>query len=739
MGKYKVFMMSTAPFHSIFLGSGVVYAQDGAEGTVVERPPTTQETEESPRGLEEIVVTATRREERLQDIPVTVTAITNKTLNAAGIVDARSLTQVIPGFTGNRTASVIQPVIRGIGSGGVSVGDEPNVATYIDGVYQPDAFSNSLELVEVERVEVLRGPQGTVFGRNATGGLINVITPDPSFVTEGRFTARVGRLRNDANEYDLRAYVTTGLTDNIAVDFAGMYRQTEQYIPELSTGRKFGGIKVFDLRSKILLEASDTARFILTANYTRQRSNVNATQPLDDNTAARGFEGVILPDGPWETSLSLTPRIDYERFSASLRSRFEFEHFDIETTTAFMHNTGRQDADADSTNIDLGQILFPLEVQAESQEIRALSTGDGPFQWIVGFYAFHLDASMGPIELINSPPPGLGSPAPGTPIVRFTLSPETETLSFAGFTEGTLRVTDRLFLTLGGRYTTEKKEFQQAVNGNPLPYGRVDERFNKATYRTALRYELTDSANIYGSFGTGFKSGVYNVVSTSSTPVNPEVIEAAEIGFKADPLPWLRTNLSLFHYWYSDLQVQARSDDGNSYVLQNAADAKIYGGELEATILPTDEFTIRAAVTYNHGEYEEFPAAQDFIPLSVGGNLVTSNDAAGKSLIRAPEFTANLGLDWATMVQNGEFGATVNFFFSDRVYYDFLNRFSQDPYALVNGEISWTMPNDRVRFTLWGTNLSNAKVAQQIRQGVFATDILYEKPRTIGIGAEVSF
>ena len=277
------------------------------------------------------------------------------------------------------------------------------------------------------------------------------------------------------------------------------------------------------------------------------------------------------------------------------------------------------------------------------------------------------------------------------------------------------------------------------MNGNPLPYGRVDERFNKATYRTALRYELTDSANIYGSFGTGFKSGVYNVVSTSSTPVNPEVIEAAEIGFKADPLPWLRTNLSLFHYWYSDLQVQARSDDGNSYVLQNAADAKIYGGELEATILPTDEFTIRAAVTYNHGEYEEFPAAQDFIPLSVGGNLVTSNDAAGKSLIRAPEFTANLGLDWATMVQNGEFGATVNLFFSDRVYYDFLNRFSQDPYALVNGEISWTMPNDRVRFTLWGTNLSNAKVAQQIRQGVFATDILYEKPRTIGIGAEVSF
>lgn len=339
---------------------------------------------------------------------------------------------------------------------------------------------------------------------------------------------------------------------------------------------------------------------------------------------------------------------------------------------------------------------------------------------------------MDPIELANSP-------GPGQPLRLTVLSPEVETISFAGFAEGTIELTDRFFLTLGGRYTTEKREFQQAVNGNPLPYGRVDERFNKATYRVALRYELSEATNVYASYGTGYKSGVYNVVSTVSTPVNPELIEAAEIGLKADPLPWLRTNISLFHYWYTDLQVQARTADGNSYVLQNAANAKIYGGELETVILPTDEFTIRASVTYNHGTYNRFPEAQDFIPLPGGGNQVTASDAAGKSLIRAPEFTGNLGLDWTTVVQNGEFGATLNFFYSDRVYYDFLNRFSQDPYALVSGEVSWTTPNDRIRFSVWGSNLTNAKVAQQIRQGALATDILYEKPRTIGIGAELRF
>lgn len=727
--------MSTVSLCGVHLSGGVAYAQESTDGMTVQSPSassTVPKAPESAGGLEDIIVTATRREERLQDIPVTVTAVTSKTLSAAGIVDARSLTQVIPGFTGNRTASVIQPVIRGVGSGGVSVGDEPNVATYIDGVYQPDAFSNSLELVEVERVEVLRGPQGTVFGRNATGGLINVITPEPSFTAHGRLAGRFGRLRNNANEYDLRAYATTGLTEKFAIDFAGLYRQTERYIPELSTGRKLGGIKVLDLRSKLLFEASDSARFIITANYTRQRSNVNATQPLDKNTAGRKYPGVILPDGPWQSSLSITPHIDYERFSASLRARFELNNFDIETTSAFMHNVGRQDADADSTNANAGTITFPLKVQAESQEIRALSTGSGPFKWIVGLYAFHLNASMDPINLGNSRGPGM-------PLIQTILSPETETTSFAAFTEGTVEVVDRFFLTLGGRYTTEKKEFQQAVNGIQLPYGRVDKRFNKATYRAAARYELTDSANIYASYGTGFKSGVYNVVSTSKDPVEPEQIKAAEIGLKADPLPWLRTNLSLFHYWYTDLQVQARSSDGASYVLQNAANAKIYGGELETTILPFDDLSIRASVTYNHGTYNKFPAAQDFIPLPDGGNQVAPGDAAGKRLIRAPQFTGNLGLDWNTIIKDGKFGATINIFYSDRVYYDFLNRFSQKPYTLANGEISWTTPNEHVKFSFWGTNLTNAKVAQQIRQGSYATDILYEKPRTIGIGAEFKF
>ncbi|MGV7123563.1 TonB-dependent receptor [Sphingopyxis sp. 550A] len=667
----------------------------------------------------------------MQQIPVTVTAITRRSLAGAGIVDARSLTQVVPGFTGNRTASVIQPVIRGIGSGGVSVGDEPNVATYVDGVYQPDAFSNSIELVEVERVEVLRGPQGTVFGRNATGGLINVITPDPSFTPRARISSRVGWLRNSSNDYNLRAYATTGLTDNLAIDFAGMYRKTEEYIPELSTGRKLGGLDVVDLRSKFLFQPNGTTQFVLTANYTRQNSTLNATQPLNNNTAALLAPGVILPDGPWESSLSLTPRIDYERFSTSLRAKFEFEDFNIESTTAYMHNTGRQHADVDSTNISMGYIKFDLNIEAESQEIRVLSTNSEKFNWLVGVYAFHLDATIPNIDLANAR--GIGQP-----LISTILNPAVETGSLAGFAEGTLQISDKFFLTAGGRYTTEKREFQQSVNGVQLPYGRVDKTFSNFTYKVAARYQITDTTNIFANYGTGFKSGVYNVAATSPVPVEPEKIKAAEVGVKSDLSRSLRANLSLYYYDYSNLQVQARTPDGNAYVLQNAASAEVYGGELEINVIPTQGLNVRGSVAYNHGTYDKFPAAQDFIPRPTGGNIVTSNDASGKTLIRAPRYTANLGADWTTTLAGREFGASANFFYSSRVYYDFLNRFSQKPYTMTSGEI-WFKAADNLKLSIWGTNLTNSKAAQQIRQGALATDILYEKPRVVGVGLEVDF
>ena len=713
-------------FVSVILCSASSAALAQASTAEGETKPVAEQT-----GIEDIIVTATRRAERLQDIPVTVTAITSQTAAGAGVLEVRNLSQVVPAFTGNRNAGANQPVIRGVGSSGVSVGDEANVATYIDGVYQADPFTTALDLVEVDRVEVLRGPQGTVFGRNATGGLINVITPDPSFDTSGRIAARFGRMRNDANSYEARAYLTGGLTEKLAADIAGLYRKNDGFIKDLTNGGTVGDVRVVNVRSKLLFQPSTSAKVILTGDYANQKSSTNAFSAVDGNTAGRRFPGAIIATGPWEYAGGKRPVLDYERYSVSLRTQFNLGSVNLETTSAYMHSDVDQFSDSDASSIMLGEIPFNTKVETYSQEVRLLSDGNGRLKWLLGGYAFHLKGNMN-LNLLTSPGPGL-------PITTTNLFPQIKTTSFAGFAEGTYALTDALFLTAGLRYTTENRKFQQAVNGVPRPFGTAEKDSNKWTYRAALRYNFAERANAYLSYGTGFKSGVFNALGTSPNATNPETIRAIEGGIKADPLPWLRTNLAIYHYDYKDLQVQARDVVGVSYILQNAANAKIYGGEAEVSISPTADLNLRGSFAYTHGEYSSFPLAQTFIPLPTGGNTVVAQDVSGKQIIRAPRTSFNLGFDWGHDLGGGRLMVIGNLFHSARVYYDFLNIFSQKPYTMVSGEISWTTPNKNWRFSLWGKNLTNAAVYQQIRPGALSTDGYHEQPRSIGIGAELKF
>ncbi|PBN41283.1 TonB-dependent receptor [Sphingobium sp. D43FB] len=596
------------------LCSSASIAQDAA-GETPQAPTTgsqlaSTQQQEPASAFGDIVVTATRREARLQDVPVAVTAITGAGLAAADVSTLRTLTQVVPGFIGSRNMGVFQPVIRGVGSTGISIGDEPNIATYVDGVYQPESAANWIDLVEVERVEVLRGPQGTTFGRNATGGLINVITPDPSFDFRGKASVRVGRMRNDAGDYDARMYVTGPISETAALDFASLFRKNDGYIKDLVRGGTLGGQRVIDLRSKLLLKPADNVKVVLTGEFFDQQSTTNAPQPIDGNTLGRAFPGVILPRGPWEASLTRVPVLDLRRWTAALHVSVDLETVNLESTSGFLNLRWYQETDSDASNVDIGNFPALFATESGSSELKLSSTNAGPFQWLVGgyFYQFGGHADLSPFATTTPP----------SPLVGPHLQPELSGRSFAGFGEGTYELSGGLFVTLGGRYTTEKRSFTQILNGNTVA-NDVSKTFNKFNYKVGVRYEITSRTNVYATHSTAFKSGVYNMAATLSTPVLPEEITAYEVGLKTDPLPWLRINIATYYYDYKNLQLQARAANSSAYILQNAGNAEIYGGELETFISPVDGLKLRAAVAYTHARYQDFTAAQGFIPRGSGG------------------------------------------------------------------------------------------------------------------------
>lgn len=711
------------PIKHALMGFGVVLAATSAQAQA-QSQEAGQGTDE-PNALTDIVVTATRRSETLQSVPVSVTAITASSLAGAGVGEYRDLTQVVPGFFGGRSLSLNQPVIRGVGSSGLSVGDESNVATYVDGIYQGDPYSTSMDLVEIERVEVLRGPQGTVFGRNATGGLVNVITPDPSFDPRGRIAARYGRMRNEAGDYDLRGYLTGGLTDKLAADVALLYRKNEAYADDLVRGGKLGTARFFNVRSKLMFEPSDSSKITLVGEYADYQSQDSMLQPLNGNTAAATLPGAIVSSRPYYVAVGRKPELKYDRVALSLLTKFDLGPVGLETSTGYIKSNDFQNADSDASNLLLGETSGLIKPRIFNQEIRLLSNGSSRFTWTAGLYYFNL---KGALDFT------LTSPTSVT-----VLAPRVTTDSYAAFAEGTYSVTDQLFVTLGGRYTSEKRSFVQNVNGVRLPFGKVKKSFDNFSYRGIVRYEFSPKTNVYVSYSTAFKSGVFNGTSTSPVPVDPEKIRSWEGGIKADLARWLRTNLSVYRYNYSDLQLTGRAADGLSFLLQNAASAKIYGSELEAVIAPTKDLTLRLAAAYTHADFKDFPNAQVYIPRPTGGNVTTEQNVSGLQMPRAPRYTLNAGLEWQTELSVGTLRFEGNVFHTAKVLYDNLGLFQQKAYTMANGEISLLLADDKLRLSIWGRNITNVKALQQATPGALGTWVIYQKPRRVGIGAAYSF
>lgn len=674
--------------------------------------------------VEEVVVTAQRRSERLQDVPLSISALTSDALENKGVSDAQALTSVVPGLQFGSQGPAGTPFIRGVGAVLGNPSDEPSVATYVDGVYIAAPFANYTAFNNIERIEVLKGPQGTLFGRNATGGVIQVITPDPSQTPSAKM--RIGYANYQTMSSSV--YGTTGITDDLAIDLAAQIEdQGEGWGRNRFLNRDVLKKKEYSFRSKVLFTPTDATEIRLAGDYSRIQ------------TAGLNFEltkGLPAPDGvintlaDYDSRSGLREIVDQKSFGGSLRIDQDFGAVRLASITAYREANGRDLFDNDTVEVDLLSPDLSLDQRNWSQEFHLLSPESAPFNWLLGAYFFDGDGAYDPAVLqglVVAPPPNF-----------LAVYGRQFTRSTSIFGQATFNLAEDLKLTTGLRYTKEKQKLIQvfAPNGTFTPEFVQRQDFDDPTWRLALDYELAPDVLAYISYNRGIKSGGWDALSPPNTlGYKPEVLDAYEIGLKTELFDrTMRLNTAAFWYDYKDLQVSNQSQGVS--VTSNAASARIMGLEAEVDVRVSQNLSLNANVAYTDGEYRDYPNALGYFPIAGLGFIV---DAAGNRTLRTPKFTGNVGVDYSIPVATGEIMLSVSGSYTSKFFWTAQNRHLQDDYSLVNASVQWLSSDGTFSARLWGKNLGSTDYATSGVSSGFGDFIIRGAPQTYGITLGVSF
>jgi iron complex outermembrane recepter protein len=690
--------------------------------------------------VEEVIVTAQKREERSLTVPIAIATISSKQLAAQGITSTADLSAAVPGLQMNRSINSATPFIRGVGNPAGSAGEEGATAVYIDGVYNPNQFANLFELNSIERVEVLKGPQGTLFGRNSAAGAILVTTKTPSH--DFGLNASVGY--GNYNTVDAGIYVTGGITDNLAANLAlqGSH-QGSPWGHDLTTGGPNGTSNYFSARTKFLWTPTDDTKVTLSGDYYRQK------EYLVGHTINLNAFGYNNP-GFYNSLNDLTQYTDVTNYGASVRVEHDFKKFTFVSISSHRYTTSYDMYDFDA--LPLNQVAFTPLVPKDSswtQEFQLLSEPSSPIKWVAGFFYFHDRAGFDPYHQTGT---ATGVATPGTGPAYFDRHDFQITDSFAGFAQATAPL-DFLWkdthLTAGARYSVDERtlELTQTSNVPALNLGTVPDRnvsYPKATWRVSLDHQFSPDVMAYVSFNTGFKSGLYNLNAPTDAPVRPETITAEEAGIKARILDGrLQIEGSFFHYDFRDIQLRKVNATGGTSLL-NAAAAEMYGLDLSFTAVPVTNLTVSGAVELLNSRFTSFPNAPFTYPkpatcatgttgTPTGGNIACFLDATGNQMIQAPPFTANLSANYTVPLSQGALLLSGAYSYNSGFFWEPDNRLKQPAFSNLNASIGWRSPSEKWEVRLWGQNLTNTQRSALTTSSTSGDGALPAPPRTYGV------
>jgi iron complex outermembrane receptor protein len=691
------------------------------------------------------VVTAQRRAEPPEDVPISLTALSGAQLGQMQATDTTSLDKVVPSLVMTRTSVFSQPFLRGIGKRS-SLGVENGVATYVDGVYLASSIGSLLDLRGVDRVEVLNGPQGTLFGRNATGGVIQVVTRDPVAEPSGEVALEggtYGEVRGDV-------YLSGG-NDRFAGNLAASLSRNDGFGTNVHTGKSGQGKVDHSLaaRSKWIWRPGEALKLTLAADY----QDLDQDWPL---LPVAGYPPVGRPaplsfyDGQNDTP----NRFRFRYGGASLKAETDIAGATLISLTAWRGMHASWSLDTDTGPQFLTYAIPAADQDQFSQELQLQSPGTSRIQWVAGLYFIDIDERYDPTTSYYH---GSYSTLLGGR-VRQTLSSDGQASSYAVYGQGTVPLDPQTRLTLGLRYTIEKRsvaatgerEFDTAPLVRPIPglplLGqepmRASDTFHKLTWRASLDHHLSDELMAYVAASRGFQSGGWNLQTPQNPAFGPETLDDIEGGLKfADRSKRFRAELNLFFYDYADMQVSALTAIGQATT--NATSAKIYGAGLQLDAQLDRATNVTLGVQPLKARFGRFPNATCTNYDTSAANLYLSItcDVTGNRLPFAPKLKLNFGASHRLRL-----GESRSILFSGNLVYnsgyfsepDNVSR--QAAFTTVDASAQWQPAVHSPWVRLWVRNLTDTRYYAALAT-IATVGVLYNPadPRRFGVSVGYAF
>lgn len=676
--------------------------------------------------VEEIVVTAQKRSENLQNVPIAVSVVTAASLakaSAAGVLDLQT---VVPSLKVTNSVARLSLSLRGIGTTAFGPGIENPIAIYVDGVYYASTAASILSFNNIAQIEVLKGPQGTLFGRNATGGLVQIFTREPKNET----TAKLDLSYGSYNTVTGNAYASTGVADNLTADVAvHVSHQGTGWGHDLTTGRDvYQLLHDVGVRSKWVFTPGTGTKIILIGDYTDTRDSLSANQ-IRPGSISPFVAGVQQPDRHYDLVSNVNPLHTLSDGGGSVRVEHGFYAFKLSSTTAYRASLTYLQLGLAGLSSDPESFFQRQKDNQVSEELQLSSTLSERFKWTAGLFFIDSKARLKPLS-VNLTDLDLG-------LLTRDVS---EALSVAAYGQGTYAIGPDTNITVGGRYTYEKRRELDATtaittlsNGSTfvIPYPNRNAEFKKATWRASIDHRFSSELLAYASVNRGFKSGGFNISTPGSAPFKPEVLDAYEGGIKTDLLDRrLRLNISGFYYDYKNIQVPKYVS--GSIAIINGAKALSYGVDADLTAVVTGRLSFTASATVLNPKYKSFPGCPIAAPL--GGLPLAVGNCAGNQLPLASKFTGSVGADYVLPVHDGKLDFSGSILYNNGYPLDSDNVIKQGGYATMGASVRWSSGSSRFSIAAFGKNLSNKRVfgygASQANGTQF---IIYAEPRVFGL------